>query len=306
MNLKRNKGFTIVELVVVMAIIAILVLIAVPQYTRYIQMANDTKYMSEGSEIYTAIIESMEELVVKGENPYDIDKIIPIVNENMGNVTATRSSRSGSSTGRTIKITKGTDESLDVGNQETWGLVIDKDTQTITHNNKVDADHEYVFVNGVYEENYVPPTDGGGGTDTDTDTDTDTEGGDGEPDIGSDDPTLDQQATIISQVIYDARVMMKQNNVDTFHLFTVSEVTNKIQNTQSLKDRLVPVFGNENAGVHIHDKTDTDTKNDSWGLVLEETGVYDDKNLDNDEIILTNLTENGLYTYINGVFVSKE
>ncbi len=41
MKLKKRKGFTIVELIVVMAIIAILTLIAVPVFNKYIDNANE-------------------------------------------------------------------------------------------------------------------------------------------------------------------------------------------------------------------------------------------------------------------------
>ncbi len=40
-NLKKNKGFTITELIVVMAIVAILTLIAVPMYYKYIKNAEE-------------------------------------------------------------------------------------------------------------------------------------------------------------------------------------------------------------------------------------------------------------------------
>ncbi len=43
MKLKKRKGFTIVEMIVVLAIIAILTLIAVPMYSKYIDTANKVK-----------------------------------------------------------------------------------------------------------------------------------------------------------------------------------------------------------------------------------------------------------------------
>lgn len=53
---RKNKGFTIVELIVVMAIIAILILIAVPTFTRYIEDAQETSEMGTEKTIYEATV----------------------------------------------------------------------------------------------------------------------------------------------------------------------------------------------------------------------------------------------------------
>ena len=51
---KKNGGFTLVELIVVIAILAILAGIAIPAYSGYIQKANDTACYTELSAIQTA------------------------------------------------------------------------------------------------------------------------------------------------------------------------------------------------------------------------------------------------------------
>lgn len=45
--MKNNSGFSLVELIVVIAIMAILAGVAVPTYTKYIAKANDAKVMAE-------------------------------------------------------------------------------------------------------------------------------------------------------------------------------------------------------------------------------------------------------------------
>lgn len=54
--MKNNSGFSLVELIVVIAIMAILAGVAVPTYTKYITKANDAKVVAELDEIKTAAI----------------------------------------------------------------------------------------------------------------------------------------------------------------------------------------------------------------------------------------------------------
>ena len=53
---KNNSGFSLVELIVVIAIMAILAGIAVPTYVKYIDEANNAKYINTLDEIKTAAI----------------------------------------------------------------------------------------------------------------------------------------------------------------------------------------------------------------------------------------------------------
>ena len=60
---KNNKGFTLVELVIVVAILAILVGLLAPQYTKYIEKSRQS-----------ADVNNMEELV-KAIEVYSVDRV---------------------------------------------------------------------------------------------------------------------------------------------------------------------------------------------------------------------------------------
>lgn len=58
---KKSRGFTIIELIVVMAVIAILILIAIPTFTKYMKEAEKTREMANASTIYKAAVNSVLE-----------------------------------------------------------------------------------------------------------------------------------------------------------------------------------------------------------------------------------------------------
>lgn len=53
--LRKEEGFTLVEIIVVIVIMAILAAIAVPSVLGYINDANDAKYLAEARAVYLAI-----------------------------------------------------------------------------------------------------------------------------------------------------------------------------------------------------------------------------------------------------------
>ena len=54
--LQRKEGFTLVELLIVIAIIAILAAIAIPQFTKYKNKAYDSELSADAKNAYTAAV----------------------------------------------------------------------------------------------------------------------------------------------------------------------------------------------------------------------------------------------------------
>ena len=67
---ENNKGFTLVELIVVLVILAILAAALVPSLLGYIDRARESKYFEEGHAIYTALQVVEDEQYAKAASPF--------------------------------------------------------------------------------------------------------------------------------------------------------------------------------------------------------------------------------------------
>ena len=87
---KTQKGFSLVELMVVIAIIAILAAVAIPMYSNYTTRAKIAKYIAESGTVKTQIAESLSDGKDIASETFDAPKGITVV--------------SGSTTGGAINI----------------------------------------------------------------------------------------------------------------------------------------------------------------------------------------------------------
>lgn len=73
-KMKNEKGFTLVELIVVLVILAILAALLVPALTGYIDKANQEKVIAECRSVVVAAQTTVSEYYGLGKDPADTDK----------------------------------------------------------------------------------------------------------------------------------------------------------------------------------------------------------------------------------------
>lgn len=74
-NLIKKSGFTLVELIVVVALIGILMAIVIPRYSQYMDTARMTKLDTNARTIYNACVIAETELIAQGISPTEADII---------------------------------------------------------------------------------------------------------------------------------------------------------------------------------------------------------------------------------------
>ncbi len=65
---KNKKGFTLIEIIVVVVILAVLMAVAVPSVLKYIDEADDAKYMTQARSAYTILNREIAKAIVSAPN----------------------------------------------------------------------------------------------------------------------------------------------------------------------------------------------------------------------------------------------
>ena len=139
---KDQKGFTLVELIVVLVILAILAALLVPALLGYIDRAREAKYLEEARSIYTAIQAVNDENYAKGAEHVAnvdagkdaIDKLVSPTSVNSGTITYLSADKGTTSddihkyytvsamTGLSFTSQDGSDITADMAADGTWTI----------------------------------------------------------------------------------------------------------------------------------------------------------------------------------------
>lgn len=78
--MKNKKGFTLIEIIVVVVILAVLLAVAVPSVLKYINEADDAKYMTQARAVYSTMsIELTKALSVDSDHSLTSKEIEDVV-----------------------------------------------------------------------------------------------------------------------------------------------------------------------------------------------------------------------------------
>ena len=135
-NRKNNKGFSLVELIVVVAIMAVLVGVLAPAYLKYVENSKVSKDEANVDEYVRAVEVALTDETVYGSLDLTNDITITVQDKVDGNTTGTSSLDATSELGKAVKASLG---ELDIDftskkyGGETLTIKIDKTTLNVSH-----------------------------------------------------------------------------------------------------------------------------------------------------------------------------
>lgn len=77
---KNKKGFTLIEIIVVVVILAVLFAVAVPSVMKYMNEADDAKYMADGHSVLQSVQIEMAKAYA-GDNVITVEEMEAVLNE---------------------------------------------------------------------------------------------------------------------------------------------------------------------------------------------------------------------------------
>ncbi len=146
LNKQLKNAFTLVELIVVMAIIGILTAIAVPRFTSFIQTARHTAVVAEADSVYSAVTVAETTLLSAGDEVTSDELANTVTNDNLvQGITLTANENY-----------QDFEEEAQDAQDHTWGVFYDDANKDIYLTN-ITGDDEYTFKNGEEYDRMPPP-----------------------------------------------------------------------------------------------------------------------------------------------------